>query len=186
MTRIRRNSMRADSPRPGTIVGRSALIALPSAALGAMAAYFLDGDNGRRRRHVARDRARATLRRRARRLERQARFEAGKAVGLTHKAMRLGRPPQAPALDDVSLVRRVETQLFRDRNIPKGSISINADRGIVVLRGTIDSPTQIAAIEQCVRSIAGVQGVENLLHSPGTPAPPASPRGLKPPAVTSG
>ena len=36
----------------------------------------------------------------------------------------------------MSLVRKVESELFRDRTIPKGPISINVDRGIVVERVT--------------------------------------------------
>jgi osmotically-inducible protein OsmY len=160
----------------------AAAVALPAAALGAAAAYFLDPELGRRRRHVGRDRMARALRRRARRFERQARYEAGKAVGLAH---RLTSHPEPFEYDDVSLVRRVETGLFRDRSLPKGSISINADRGIVVLRGQLESATDIAEIEQRVRDMPGVRGVENLLHLAGTPAPAASPRGVLRPAGTT-
>jgi hypothetical protein len=112
---------------------------------------------------------------RARTVERQAHYEAGKMVGVAHAITHHQHP--TPELDDVSLVRKVESELFRDRTIPKGPISINADRGIVVLRGQLDDAQQIQRIEREVRDVAGVRDVENLLHQPGTAAPPSHPHG---------
>lgn len=74
-------------------------------------------------------------------------------------------------MDDVGLVRKVESELFRDRTLPKGQISINADRGIVVLRGQLEDVQLIERIEREVRKVAGVHDVENLLHPPTVPAP---------------
>jgi osmotically-inducible protein OsmY len=55
--------------------------------------------------------------------------------------------------------------------VPKGSVNINVERdGVVVLRGEVQRPEQMAGIEARVRSIPGVRDVENLLHQPGTPA----------------
>ena len=122
-----------------------------------------------------RDRVKATLRRRARSVERQTRYEAGKVAGITH---RITHPQHQPAeLDDISLVHKVESELFRDRSIPKGSISINADRGIVVLRGQLDDAQDIERVEREVRKVAGVRDVDNLLHLPGAPAPASRPHG---------
>ncbi len=111
------------------------LVALVGFALAAGAAleFFLDPRNGKRRRHLGRDRTTAAFRRRARRVERQAHYEAGKVVGFTHAITDHEHAP--PELDDIGVVRKVESELFRDRTIPKGPISINADRGIVVLLG---------------------------------------------------
>jgi BON domain len=64
---------------------------------------------------------------------------------------------------------------YSDRTVPKGQISINADRGIVVLRGELDDSQQIRHIENAARKICGVRDVENLLHKPGVPAPPSRP-----------
>jgi osmotically-inducible protein OsmY len=133
----------------------------------------LDPLNGKRRRHLVRDRTRAAFRRQARKVERQAHYEAGKLVGVTHAITHHEHAP--PELDDVSLVRKVESELFRDRTIPKGPISINADRGIVVLRGQLEDPQQIQRIERDVRRVTGVRDVENLLHPPGVPAPASRP-----------
>src|SRR5579859_702241 len=109
---------------------RAAAIAGPAMALGAAIEFLFDPRNGRRRRKLAIARAQGMARRRARGLERQAHYEAGKAVGLAHSITHRNDAP--PEFDDVGLAHRVETELFRDRSIPKGQISINADRGIVV------------------------------------------------------
>jgi BON domain len=144
-------------------------------AAGVALEFFLDPRNGRRRRRLVRDRVRATLRRRARRVERQTRYEAGKVAGITH---RITHPKHEPAeLDDISLAHKVESELFRDRSIPKGRISINADRGIVVLRGQLDDARDIERVERQVRQVAGVRDVDSLLHLPGAPAPASRPHG---------
>jgi osmotically-inducible protein OsmY len=163
---------------------RSGIVVVPALLAGAALEYFLDPRSGRRRRHTARDRAVAVVRRRRHRLERQARYEAGKVVGLAHQATKLASRAEPADLDDVSLAHKVETELFRDRTIPKARISINAERGIVVLRGQLDSDQEVRRVEEQVRGIPGVHDVENLLHLPGTPAPASHPRGVQPPART--
>lgn len=85
-------------------------------------------------------------------------------------------PEQRPPADDATLAHRVETELFCDPDIPKGQINVNAEHGVVVLRGEVERPEQIAAIEKKVWKIAGVRTVENLLHLPGTPAPSHQPQ----------
>jgi hypothetical protein len=164
---------------PGRLRRRSAreLAAVAASALAAGAAleFFFDPRSGKRRRHLVRDRTTAAFRRRARKVERQAHYEAGKMVGLAYAITH--HDHAVPELDDVSLVRKVESELFRDRTIPKGPISINADRGIVVLRGQLDDAQEIERIEREVRGVAGVRDVENLLHPPGVPAPASRPHG---------
>lgn len=81
-------------------------------AAGAALKFFLDSRNGKRRRHLVRDRTTAVFRRQARKLERQAHYEAGKMVGVTHAITH--HQHASPELDDVSLVRKVESELFRD------------------------------------------------------------------------
>jgi osmotically-inducible protein OsmY len=71
----------------------------------------------------------------------------------------------------VTLVDRVESIVFRDPRFPKGQISINAEQGEVFLRGQVARPELIQDLEEAVRKVPGVRGVENLLHLPGTPAP---------------
>jgi BON domain-containing protein len=141
-----------------------AAVAAFALAAGAALEFFLDPRSGKRRRHHARDRTMAAFRRRARTVERHAHYEAGKMVGAAHAITH--HQHAIAELDDVSLVRKVESELFRARTIPKGPISINADRGIVVLRG--QNAQQIQRIEREVRRVAGIRDVENLLHPPGS------------------
>ena len=155
--------------------GQLATVAASALAAGVALGFFLDPRNGTQRRHSLRDRVKATLRRRVRGLERQTRYEAGKVAGITH---RIAHPQHEPAeLDDIGLVHKVESELFRDRSIPKGRISINADRGIIVLRGQLDDAQDIERVEREVRKVAGVRDVDNLLHLPGAPAPASRPHG---------
>jgi osmotically-inducible protein OsmY len=72
---------------------------------------------------------------------------------------------------DAALVSKVESEVLGNPDFPKESISINAENGIVVLRGQVEHPGQVRRLEKAVRKIDGVLGVENLLHLPGTPAP---------------
>jgi osmotically-inducible protein OsmY len=142
-----------------------------AAAVGGIAiAYFLDASSGRRRRHTARDRAGSLARhgvRRARKLVDHATSDTyGLGQRLTH---RLPRP--TPDLDDATLAHKVESVLFRDRDVPKGEINVNAEKGIVFLRGQVERPEIVAALEERVRKVRGVRGVENLLHTPSTPPP---------------
>jgi hypothetical protein len=74
-------------------------------------------------------------------------------------------------LDDVSLARKVETVIFRDENVPKGKIDVNAADGVVWLRGEAKTPEMIKALATEAQAIPEVKKVENLLHLPKTPAP---------------
>jgi osmotically-inducible protein OsmY len=140
------------------------------AALAAAATYFFDPQNGKRRRNMARDRTAALFRRLGRRGERAGRAVAAEATGLAAKAQHL-QEEEKPQPDDVTLARKVESELFRDEDVPKGRINVNAENGKIVIRGEVDRPELISELEERVRKVQGVQGVENLLHVPGTPAP---------------
>jgi hypothetical protein len=140
------------------------------AALAAAATYFLDPQNGKRRRAMTRDRVTALFRRAGRKGERAGRAVAAEATGLAAKAQHL-QEEEKPQPDDVTLARKVESELFRDEDVPKGRININAENGKIVIRGEVDRPELISELEERVRKIQGVQGVENLLHVPGTAAP---------------
>lgn len=84
---------------------------------------------------------------------------------------------QAVIDDDQTLQQKVETEIFRDPDVPKGDILVNAEHGRVVLRGEIGDAGTASALEAKARTIPGVRDVENLLHAPGTPAPPSEPAG---------
>jgi hypothetical protein len=139
------------------------------AAAGAAVAYFFDPDNGRRRRAMARDRGTAFVRQTGRRFGRVQRAAQAEAYGLTKKAQHLREEPKH--LDDVTLAHKVETEIFRDIDVPKGQINVNAENGIVVLRGEVRTSEMIRDLEDRARKVQGVEEVENLLHLPGTEAP---------------
>lgn len=141
---------------------------LTGIASGAGLAYLLDVDRGRQRR----DHAAAVVRHSTRRLARRVRSRALRSLGRTKGVLYRLRPtrPSEP-LDDAGLAHKVESVLFRDTHVPKGEISVNAERGAVFLRGQVESAELIDDLVESVRKIPGVAEVVNLLHLPGTPAP---------------
>ena len=113
--------------------------------LGAALTYFFNPMEGQRRRAKVAGRIRALM----------ARAEEG----------------PKPQPDDVTLAHMVESELFRDEQVPKGQINVNAENGKVYLRGEVGQQEMIRDLEERARSIHGVQEVENLLHVPGAEAP---------------
>ncbi len=78
------------------------------------------------------------------------------------------RPKQ---YDDATLKDKVESELYRDEHEVKGAISVNAQKGVVQLRGELPSQDLIDALVARTRQIHGVKEVESLLHLTGTQAP---------------
>jgi osmotically-inducible protein OsmY len=145
-----------------------------AAAIGGVAlAYYLDGANGRRRRHQTRDRAVSLARHGSRRGRKFLHHASSDAYGLGRRLVH--RLPHAqPELDDATLAHKVESILFRDRDVPKGEINVNAEKGVVFLRGQVDRPELVGDLEARVRKVRGVRGVQNLLHTGGgRPEPPS-------------
>jgi osmotically-inducible protein OsmY len=128
-------------------------------ALGAALSYFFDPENGKRRRKVTADRLAALMRRHGGRLMKGT---GSQAHALKQKATHLREEPK-PQPDDVTLARKVETEIFRDADVPKGRINVNAENGKVVLRGEVDSPEMIEDLVSKARNVQGVQDVESLL-----------------------
>jgi hypothetical protein len=74
-------------------------------------------------------------------------------------------------LDDVTIARKVESAIFRDRRVAKGKVDVNVADGAVWLRGEVKTPGLINLLEARAREVREVRSVENLLHLPKTPAP---------------
>ncbi len=151
-------------------LGTGITLALGAAA-GAAAQYFLDAQAGRRRRHTARDQGLALARRQAGEAARKADYAAGQAKG----AMASVKPTasddrQYDQLGDAALARKVETEIFRAADAPKGQVDVNAENGVVFLRGEVERPW-IERLGSEAEHVGGVKAVRNLLHPPGTPAP---------------
>jgi hypothetical protein len=163
ITRNRPQAPRAWRPDARSAVG--------GAIGGVVGAYFIDPERGRVRRHMAIDRGSAAVRRTDNRLRRGARVRIALARGHVHGLVHGLRRAPVPELDDATLAHKVESVVFRDGRIPKGRVSVNAERGAIFLRGEVESRDLIEELGRAVRRIGGVRSVENLLHQPGTPAP---------------
>src|SRR5262245_54699305 len=139
------------------------------AAAGAAARHFLDASHSSRLRDQAAAKARAGAG--------QAATTATKAAHKAKGAVATATPSRTPDLDDVRLARKVETEIFRDADAPKGDVSVNVEAGVAYLRGEVADEEWIARLGDEAAHVDGVKGVNNLLHEPGKPAPAAEPRG---------
>lgn len=130
-------------------------------ALASVTVYLRDGA----RRDSLFGRVRSLFSRGSRGVSQAGRSVAGSAQGLVH------RHEQPEGLDDVTLARKVETEIFREADAPKGSVDVNVQDGVVQLRGEVERPDLIDELVEKARNVHGVKDVENLLHTPGAPAP---------------
>lgn len=134
--------------------------------VGATAEYLLDPGAGRRRRHLTRDKALSRMRRGSHDAVRHARYMEGVAEGVAHRAAQAVHPVQHDQPDDVTLSQKVESIAFREAGTPKGHVSVNAEHGVVFLRGQLDTSEQIDALVSAAGAVDGVKEVKNLLHTP--------------------
>jgi osmotically-inducible protein OsmY len=138
-------------------------------ALGTLGTLFLDPQQGRRRRKQLVDRTVGLFHRTGRRAERAGRGVGARVYGMSQQVQHLKEEPKD--FDDVTLTRKVESEIFRDADVPKGQINVNVQEGVVQLRGEVPSPDMLDDLVAKTRKVQGVRDVENLLHLPGTPAP---------------
>ena len=142
-----------------------------SAAMGGAAlAYFLDPQNGRRRRHQGRDQLLSLARHGTKRARKLVHHATSNAAGQARRATHALRKREEVELDDTTLVDKVESIVFRKHDVPKGQININAENGVAFLRGQVEDPELVETLEARVRKVRGVKDVENLLHTPEAPA----------------
>jgi osmotically-inducible protein OsmY len=92
-------------------------------------------------------------------------FASGKAKALAH------RETAKPGMDDRTLKSKVESELFRPADAPKGKVSIAVVDAVVELRGEVKNPEIKKDLEAKARAVPDVRDVRNLLHLPKTPAP---------------
>ena len=143
---------------------------LTTSALGAAAAYFLDPDQGARRRNLLRDKALKLFRTGSRQAAGAAQAAANQATGAAYRAASTARGGGEAPPSDQALKAKIETELFRGAGAPKGDVAIDVVGGVVTLRGEVKTRDEVSALEAAARAIAGVEDVENLLHTPGEPA----------------
>jgi osmotically-inducible protein OsmY len=175
--KVRTNDIRAARERARTRVSGEPAgpgwlgalgIGIIAGATGAFIAYMTDPQRGKARRAQLADQGAAAVRQASREAERALRVVTstaeGKIEALTHAGSRVA------AIDDVTLRDRAESILFRDPKVPKGSINISAERGILVLRGEVPDTRMRNKLGREAEKVEGVWGVNNLLHLPGEAA----------------
>jgi hypothetical protein len=162
----RTRAAQVQRPAPRASIGVAAAV---GAAGGAALAYFLDPRQGKRRRHVAFDRLMALMRRGKAEGQRRAQYAAGVAKGAAADVAGAGEG--AESLPDPALADKVRTEVFRAEDAPKGDVNVNAENGVVYLRGEVDSPAERERLETSAREVRGVRSVVNMLHGSGEPAP---------------
>jgi osmotically-inducible protein OsmY len=99
-----------------------------------------------------------------------AKAYADRYAGKVKGAAPGGREPAEERLNDPALARKVESEIFRDDALPKGSISVNAEYGVIYFRGEVPSQDVMEELTKRARGVDGVRAVENLTHLPGEPA----------------
>ncbi|MEO8510147.1 MAG: BON domain-containing protein [Chloroflexota bacterium] len=148
------------------------IIAAVGGALGGAAvALLMDPANGRARRARLVDQLGANVRGGRRRTERMARGVAANITAVGARTSAAMRPPAHHDENDATLAARVESELFSDASIPKGGLNVNAENGIVIVRGELADMEMRERLETAIRRIPGVWEVHNLTHLPGEPAP---------------
>jgi osmotically-inducible protein OsmY len=99
---------------------------------------------------------------------------AGQAKGMAGSVPGVGREPAEQRLNDPALAAKVESEVFRDQQIPKDKLSVNVENGAVYLRGEVPDQGTMDELIARARKVDGVKGVENLTHLPSEAAPTKS------------
>jgi len=89
---------------------------------------------------------------------------------------KLSGPAEPPTpvpvpINDETLADRVKSRIFREDAAPKGSVNVNAEQGVVYLRGEVEDGEWIGKLVAEAERVDGVSRVESLLHTPGRGAP---------------
>lgn len=158
----RRSPDRGPERVPVALVG---VIAAVAAAVGALLAHVLDPDMGRTRRAVTADRAAGAARSLGRAAARRGRWVTSTLAGKVGQARHeLAGDQDGAELDEAALAHKIESILFRDPEVDKGAINVNAEGDSVFLRGSVDTRERAEDLAGRVAAIDGVGRVVNLLQ----------------------
>ena len=147
--------------------GRKAAIAIGATGLAAFLALFMDLRTGTSRLRRAADRSRAVTKQGRRRVRSRTAYASGRARGRVARMRGLGTPTP---VDDVEVKNQVRQVLAR-HGFHRADVLVDVCDGIATLRGQLTTAEGIELAESLVREVAGVEGLVNLLHLPGAPAP---------------
>src|SRR5436190_18070454 len=105
--------------------GQAFLLAVGCCAGSMAMTMLLDPRQGRRRRALLRDQSAARVRRAMRGLHATWRSAVAGGCGMSRRISQPAHDDRIP--HDETLRQRVESQLFRDRQLPKGDLNISAE-----------------------------------------------------------
>ena len=80
--------------------------------------------------------------------ERKASYAAGQAAGAVQQATPSDKPPAEERLNDPALARKVESEIFRAEDAPKGAVAVNVEDGVVFLRGEVADDATIRQLAE--------------------------------------
>lgn len=132
---------------------------LGAAAAGALLTFFLDPDQGRRRRAIARDKLASGMSRAGEASDAMARDLQHRTRGLTAGLRR--RLSREPVADDV-LAERVRARIGRAVSHP-GSIEVRVAQGEVTLEGPV-LRSEVRRLLRAARAVPGVREVVDRLE----------------------
>ncbi len=139
--------------------------------MGAGTAFLLDPRQGRRRRHVLRDRSLAVVRRGSRLGVRKARFAGGHARGAVAISKRLLGAAERAA-DDATLVQRIRSEAFRGAGVSTRDVDVRVEDGVAILRGSVTGRAAADGLVSRTTKVSGVREVAAMLRV--TSADPSS------------
>jgi hyperosmotically inducible periplasmic protein len=167
---IQTESQDPDGPtnykRRFTMRGRTLII---GTVVGALTAYFLDPNTGKRRRHITRDKAGSLLNKTSRSAQHTAEHAGGQLQGVLRETV--PHRSDNPNPDDNTLRDRVESEVFRDPRYSREHVNVEVAEGVVDIHGQLPSQAEIDDLVLRVKNVPDVKGVQTYLHLPGTPAP---------------
>jgi hypothetical protein len=94
---------------------------------------------------------------------------AGQAGALVGRFQRSDSAPKP--LTDPTLKTKVESTIFRLPGVSKAKVDVTVADGVVTLHGEVRNQAQLTSLQNAVRAIPEVKGVDSELHLPKTPAP---------------
>jgi uncharacterized protein (DUF2267 family) len=117
---------------------------------------------------AATPRGRRLVRHLARRTAARSRYAAGRARGLRYRLLRRG---PSEDVSDAVLVQRIRSSLGPlEKRLDLPHVHVTACNGSVTLHGVAATAEQAQQLEDAVRAVAGVKGLEDRLHLGLTPA----------------
>jgi hypothetical protein len=141
---------------------------LSAAVGGAALAYFLDPQNGRRAALTRRDQALSLARHATKRARKLVHHASSDATGTSAPRRSRSPPGHGRRARRRHPRGQVESIVFRNHDVPKGQININAENGVVFLRGQVERPELVERFEKRVRKVGGVKDVETSCTRPST------------------